>query len=809
MAATEHHDVIVSRAGRAWLGSVFGTVPVDPTRRAAGDVGRLVLAGFGIWLCLRTSPELSTLDDVGLTVASEIGDLADGLLVGLYWLGVIVPGLAVVVASLVTRRRRLLLAALGSVAVALAGGFALGTAVDLPSATTITGAGLTWEGGEPTLPVLAVALAAAVVFGALPFLMRPTRFIALGALLVAVACGALSGEALTSVVLASTLLGWGAAALVHLALGAPEGGPGIADVTIALAEIGVPVTSLVAAPDDEPTHRQFRATSADGEELSVVVVGRDATRYRTSRALVRRLWYKESGPAVGTTRLAMVERRALLMLLAERNGVAVPRLVAIGTAGPNDDALGVTLTPTGTPLDELPGELVTDGVLDDLWGNVKRLHRAGIVHGDLRAHDIVVDADGATVLVGFGSAAPAGRGARIDIDDAALLVTTASVAGADRALAAYQRVCGADALASLLPVLEAAALPPGVRRSTGGARKAMKRLREEAADMLGVEPPALEELRRVAPASLAMAVGGLLGVYLVAGELSDAGGMRSILAGAEPWWVLVVALVSQTPQLAQAVAMLGSVVQQIPLGSATAVQFANQFMGLVGGTVATTALVIRYFQRLGLGAAVAISSGVLNTVATMVTQVVLVAAGLWLSRGDWQRTGVLSGGTGSSSGSDIMSIVVIVAFLVAVVLVLPRLRHRVGTMLRPHVKVATDNLREVRHQPGKALQLFGGNAASQILFAMTLGAALLAYGESLPLMQLVVINSFASLLGGILPVPGGLGVIEAGLIAGFVAAGIPQDQATAATFTARLFTAYLPPLWGWVSLRWLRGHDYV
>ncbi len=130
-------------------------------------------------------------------------------------------------------------------------------------------------------------------------------------------------------------------------------------------------------------------------------------------------------------------------------------------------------------------------------------------------------------------------------------------------------------------------------------------------------------------------------------------------------------------------------------------------------------------------------------------------------------------------------------------------------MLRPHVKVATENLREVRHQPGKALQLFGGNAASQVLFAMTLGAALLAYGESLPLMQLIVINSFASLLGGIIPVPGGLGVIEAGLIAGFMAAGIPQEQATAATFTARLFTAYLPPVWGWFSLRWLQQRDYV
>jgi len=52
-------------------------------------------------------------------------------------------------------------------------------------------------------------------------------------------------------------------------------------------------------------------------------------------------------------------------------------------------------------------------------------------------------------------------------------------------------------------------------------------------------------------------------------------------------------------------------------------------------------------------------------------------------------------------------------------------------------------------------------------------------------------------------------VIEAGLIAGMTAAGVPQSEAVAATFTARLFTAYLPPIWGWVALQWLRRRDYV
>jgi len=36
-----------------------------------------------------------------------------------------------------------------------------------------------------------------------------------------------------------------------------------------------------------------------------------------------------------------------------------------------------------------------------------------------------------------------------------------------------------------------------------------------------------------------------------------------------------------------------------------------------------------------------------------------------------------------------------------------------------------------------------------------------------------------------------------------------QDQAVAAVFIQRLFTAYLPPIWGWVTLAWMKRPAYV
>jgi uncharacterized membrane protein YbhN (UPF0104 family) len=47
------------------------------------------------------------------------------------------------------------------------------------------------------------------------------------------------------------------------------------------------------------------------------------------------------------------------------------------------------------------------------------------------------------------------------------------------------------------------------------------------------------------------------------------------------------------------------------------------------------------------------------------------------------------------------------------------------------------------------------------------------------------------------------------LIAGLTAAGVSQTEAIAATFTHRLLTSYLPPIWGWFALHWLQQNDYV
>ena len=105
--------------------------------------------------------------------------------------------------------------------------------------------------------------------------------------------------------------------------------------------------------------------------------------------------------------------------------------------------------------------------------------------------------------------------------------------------------------------------------------------------------------------------------------------------------------------------------------------------------------------------------------------------------------------------------------------------------------------------------LFGGTVASELLYALSLGATCLAYGVDLDLAQLIAVNTAASVLSSVMPTPGGIGAAEASLSAGLIAMGVDEPTAFAIAITQRLWTFYLPPIWGFASLRWLSRRGYV
>jgi uncharacterized membrane protein YbhN (UPF0104 family) len=790
--------VLTSTVQRRWTSSVFGIVAPGAVRRRPSDIARILTAAVLVGAAAVGASSLSVVEAGVYTIISALPDGLHGLFEVLYRLAAIVAGV-VVVTALVARRPRLLLTLLLAGALGWAIGAALSGLVDISDA--LRDAGLEAGSRRPDFPVVPLSASAAVLLAARPFVTRPTRrMIGIVFWLSALAAVVLA-EGLPVSVVATLALAWGSAAAAHLACGSPGGTPSVDQVATSLRELGVPVEGLRLDPVQSWGHTSF---VSDGDDrLAVEVVGRDSTDARLFAKLWRFAWYKDAGPTVSLRRGQQVEHEALVLLLAARTGARVPELVAVGLAGARDDALLVVRDPPGTSFEEV-GDGLTDAALDDTWANLADLHRADIAHGNLSATRIVVDEHGASGFIRLHQAETSAPEDHQALDDVQLLVTAADLVGVDRSLAAARRALGDEVVADRLPYLEPAALSSRARAHIDDLKDLVKELREAGSEQLRVETPKPAALRRFSLGGILLAAGFALGVYLLVAQLVGVAEMGDVFRGADWTWVGITAVIAQLPQLSQSVAMLGAVSATLPLRPVTIVQFANAFTGLVGGTAGNATLVIRFFQKQGLPPTVAVSSGVLNSMAGFAVQIVLVAFGLLVTGSSFVPSKDDSG-----LPSWLWWALAAVVIALALLLVIPKLRHRLHDLVAEQVRQAMDNVKGVLSTPRKALQLFGGNLTSQLLFAAALGAALHAYGESLPLLQLVVINSFASFVGGAAPVPGGMGVVEAGLIAGFTAAGIPQAEAVAATFTARTFTTYLPPIWGWFCFQYLRHHDYV
>jgi uncharacterized membrane protein YbhN (UPF0104 family) len=197
------------------------------------------------------------------------------------------------------------------------------------------------------------------------------------------------------------------------------------------------------------------------------------------------------------------------------------------------------------------------------------------------------------------------------------------------------------------------------------------------------------------------------------------------------------------------------------------------------------------------------------TASSWIATVVLFACSLPFAWGSIHIEAAPQSGGDSKLVWVILAVVVVVAVAAGLALAVPRLRRLAAAKLRPKVRDIRANLMRIAGSPHKLALLAGGSFAGELLVAMALSVSLRAFGDHLRLPVLIVVITLAGIIGGVSPSPGGMGVVEAGMILGLTAAGVPEADATAAVFIQRLFTSYLPPIWGWITLLWMRKREYL
>lgn len=274
-----------------------------------------------------------------------------------------------------------------------------------------------------------------------------------------------------------------------------------------------------------------------------------------------------------------------------------------------------------------------------------------------------------------------------------------------------------------------------------------------------------------------------------------------VLASAQWSWVLVAAVSFAVALGGAALNLMACSPVRLRLGPTYAVQMACGFLKLLSPTaVGGAALNARYVYQAGASTPVAVASVGTAQVTQVVTTLTLLA--------------VLGPVTGTSAvppavrGPLAWTVVGAVAVAVLVLLAAPGLRARLRRAIAS-VVVQTKLTGMTPRAAARRLLLAGG--ASVLLTAglvLALTASVAAMGGTISPVPIGIAFLVGSAVGSAVPTPGGIGTVEAALVAALTASGQLVTVALPAVLIFRLVTVWLPMPVGWVAFQVLqrRGH---
>ena len=789
---------------RRWRDRLFGRAGEEHFQRRTSDWIRLATGIVILLVAANHAGDVTASERALFDLVNTLPPQLSDVFAALYRLGALWAVGLVVFAALVGRRWRLARDLLVAGIVTWIAARAIG---EIVVAHESFGHGIrvaAGSGGTPPFPAVRAAVTVAVISAAGPYVTRATRVVG-RILVVALAIAALYlGRAYPNDLFAAIVLGWTAAAAVHLLFGSPGGRPTVDQVRASLAELGIDARNVRLA-DHQRAGATMMLADDEGGALRVKVIGRDEADARLLAKIWRSVFYRDSGPRLTLTRLQQVEHEAYLMLVAREAGARVPAVLSAGLAGPGA-ALLVQRAVGAVRLAELDATAVTDDVLREIWTSVASLHGARITHGLLDAEHIVVSSDGPWI-VGFDDARATGDDERRATDVAELLVATGSLVGDERAVRAAVGVIGRPKLVAALPFLQSGALTRTTRHFAGDRRKEvadlLRRLRETGAAAAGVDPPELTQLRRLNPTSLALAIGALVATAVLLDEVGDPGQVWATVRGADWAWIALAFVFSFASNVGYAVGLMGTVPVRLPLWPTTEVQLGVSFSNLAVPAIGGQGMQVRYLQKMGIDLSSAVAAGgVLSAAGNLVAALGLFVLAVVVAPAHADFS--LLPTTGLLETTAI--VVVVVALGSAFVLAVPRLR-RVAV---PPVQRATSTMRAVLRSPYKVALLIGGNVVATLLSTACLFACVAAFGGDASFWALLAANIAVVTVASIVPIPGGgTAVGTVGLSAALVSFGVPEQVAVAASLANQLIYYYLPAIPGWFATRHLFRHDYL
>jgi uncharacterized protein (TIRG00374 family) len=478
----------------------------------------------------------------------------------------------------------------------------------------------------------------------------------------------------------------------------------------------------------------------------------------------------------------------------------------------------------GRRLDLVSPEQVSDATLADLWHSVSRLHQHRLAHRQLRQDNITVDGSDRAWLTGLVLAELGANDRQLATDVAELLASLAVHIGVDRTVASAVAGLGAPTVAAAAAYVQPLAMTGrtqatvrdydhgrsvtrsrGMERLRPGGRPSLYAdLRTAVADASGEASVKPEQLARFTWKKALTLLGAFAVIYLLLPQLANAGAAARALGHVDWWWVLAAVPALFVAQAFSTLLQLGAIPADLPFGPTYIVSFGGSFLNRVTpNNVGGMALNFRYQQKAGVDSGGASASVGLQTIAAMAATLLLLA--------------VFFARTGRNTSLHFhfhvhqWVLVLVTAALVGCALfgLTPRGRRFFHDKIWAFIRSAGVAIAQVARSP-RHLALTGvGALGGPIVQIVALWLCVHALGSQLPFVQVGAVYLGGHLVASAAPVPGGLGALEAALIAGLSALGMPVGAAASGVLIYRLLTYWLTVPVGWLCLKVAEERGYV
>ncbi|MCH9728994.1 MAG: flippase-like domain-containing protein [Actinomycetia bacterium] len=630
-------------------------------------------------------------------------------------------------------------------------------------------------------------------------------------------------------------VGWLVGALVVLVVGTPALEVPLEDAVRAMARRGFQVSGLTvirpagrgplvlsatqdaatqdAATQDAATQdaaTQDAATQdAAIQDSSVDVPDPDTAvvelygPHQRGGGFLRQFWSKlrlrdsETAPLQPSMRRA-VEHQALMAIAVADLGLANTSPIAVATLD-RGWTLYAYRTSSGTPI----GDCKLQTPVARIWDSLSALHSQQISHGDLRSRKVTV-VDGTPMFGGFAYAEYGASEAHLHTDIAQLLLTTTDLYGAEPAVQAAITAFGKEQVLAASRRLTKAAVPKRVQMSVLHAGTAISTARDEVKRQTGADQIKTATITRFTRSQLIQMVLLIALVYVAYPFIATVPAFFAELGKANWWWALAGLAVSALKYIGAGAALWACADGLVRFRNLAIMQVANTFAATttpagVGGLALST----RFLQKAGLGALRATTAVALQQSVQVITHITLLVIFT-------TAVGVSADLSQFVPSATVLYLIAGAALgVIGVFLFVPKLRRWSASAVRPRLREVIDDLGELAREPRRLAVIVLGCAATTLGAALALWASIEAFGGNASFVTVTIVTMVGGTLAAAAPTPGGVGAVEAALIGGLAAFGVPAAVAVPSVLLYRILTCWLPVFIGWPVMRWLTRNDMI